>query len=62
MQRTHFRKNLLKNPTDLNEVLYNKQRNYCVFLPRKENKEYLAKLNEKTITDNREFWQTFSFG
>ena len=47
MQRTRFRNKFLKNPTDLNKVLYNKQRNYCVSLLRKEKKEYFAKLNEK---------------
>ena len=58
MQRTRFRNKFLKNPTDLNKVLYNKQRNYCVSLLRKEKKEYFAKLNEKEITGNRKFWHT----
>ena len=38
MQRTSFRNRFLKNPTDLYKVLYNKQRNYCVSLLRKEKK------------------------
>ena len=38
MQRTRFRNKFLKNPTDLNKVLDNKQRNYCVSLLRKEKK------------------------
>ena len=58
MQRIRFRNKFLKNPTDLNKVLYNKQRNYCVSLLRKEKKEYFAKLNEKEITENRKFWRT----
>ena len=29
----------LKNPTDRNKVLYNKQRNYCVSLLKKEKKK-----------------------
>ena len=53
MERTHLRNKLLKNPTDLNKVLYNKERNYCVSPLRKEKKEYFAKVNEKGITDNR---------
>ena len=57
MQRTHFRNKFLKNSTDLNKALYNKQRNYCVSLLRKE-KNYFAKLNEKEITNNRTFWHT----
>ena len=60
MRRTRFRKKFLKNPTDLNKVLYNKQRNYCVSLLRKEKKEYFAKLNEKAITDNRKFWRNIN--
>ena len=56
MQRTRFRNKFLKNPTDQNKLIYNKQRNFCVSLLRKEKKEYFAKLNEKDITDKRKFW------
>ena len=55
MQRTRFRNKFLKNPTDQNKLIYNKQRNFCISLLRKEKKEYFAKLNEKNITDNRKF-------
>ena len=58
MQRTRFRKIFLKNPNDQNKLLYNKERNSCVPLLRKEKKEYFARLNEKDITDNRKFWHT----
>ena len=58
MQRTRFRNKFLKNPTDQNKLIYNKQRNFCVSLLRKEKKEYFAKLNEKDITDNKKFWHT----
>ena len=58
MQRTRFRNKFLKNPTDQNKLIYNKQRNLCVSLLRKEKKEYFAKLYEKDITDNRKFWHT----
>ena len=58
MPRTRLRNKFLKNPTDSNKVLYNRQRNYCVSLLRKEKKEYFANLNEKTISDNRKFWHT----
>ena len=58
IHRTRLRSKFLKNPTDSNKVLYNRQRNYCVSLLRKEKKEYFANLNEKTITDNRKFWHT----
>ena len=56
MPRTRFRNKFLKNPNDQNKLLYNKQRNYCVSLLRKEKKETFARLNEKDITDNRKFW------
>ena len=39
-------------------LTYNKQRNFCVSLLRKEKKEYFAKLYEKDITDNRKFRHT----
>ena len=55
LQTTCFRNKVLKHNTDLNKVLYNKQRNYCAFLLRKKQKEYLAKLNEKAITHNKTF-------
>ena len=41
------------------KLLYNKQRNYCVSLLRKEKKETFARLNENDITDNRKFWHAF---
>ena len=40
MQRTRFRNSFLKNPTDQNKLIYNKQRNSCVFLLRKEKKTF----------------------
>ena len=58
MQRTKLRNKFLKNPTEHNEILYTKQRNWCVSLLRKEKKKHFANLNEKDITDNRKFWQT----
>ena len=58
MQRTRLRNKFLNNPSEENKLLYNKQRNLCVSLLRKEKKEYFAKINEKDISDNRKFWQT----
>ena len=42
MQRTPFRNKFLKNPNDLNKVLCNKKRNYCVSLLRKDRKRILC--------------------
>ena len=60
MQRRRLRNKFLKNPSEENKLLYNKQRNFCVSLLRKEKKEHFAKINEKDISDNRKFWQTVS--
>ena len=48
----------LKNCSDNNKREYNKQRNYCVSLLRKTKTNYYANLNEKDLTDNKQFWQT----
>ena len=56
MERTRFRNKFLKHRTEENKLLYNKQRNFCASLLRKEKKEYFAKINEKDVTDNRKFW------
>ena len=41
-----------------NRSEYNKQRNYCVSLLRKTKTNYYANLNEKDLTDNKQFWRT----
>ena len=58
MQQTRLRKKFPKNPTDENRYIFTKQRNSCVSLLRKEEKQYLMNLDEKDITDNRKFWHT----
>ena len=58
MRRKRFRNKFLKNPNDQNKLLYNKQRNYCVSLLKKEKKDFFARLNETDITGNRKFWHT----
>ena len=39
-------------------LLYTQQRNKCVFLSRKTKINYYGNLNEKDITDNKNFWKT----
>ena len=56
MERTHLRNTLLKTPIVANKLAYTKQRNLCVLLLRKVEREYFANLNEKYITDDRKFW------
>ena len=58
MIRSRFRNNFLRNPTKLNKIEYNKQRNYCLNLLRKEKKKYYNNLDLNLITDNKQFWKT----
>ena len=58
MKRSRLRNIYLKNRSDNNKREYNKQRNYCVSLLRKTKTNYYANLNEKDLTDNKQFWQT----
>ena len=53
MQRTKLRNNFLKDPSAANKFSYNKQRNWCVSLLRKEKKKYFANLNKKDMTENK---------
>ena len=55
IQRTKLRNKFMKNPSAANKFSYNRQRNWCVSLLRKEKKKYFANLNEKDITDNKNF-------
>ena len=56
MQRKKFKNKFLKDTSAENKLSYNKQRNWCASLLRKEKKKYFANLNEKDITDNQKFW------
>ena len=57
-----MRGNRLKNKfinfkTDVERIVYNKQRNYCVSLIRKEKKTYYSNLKISDVTDNKTFWR-----
>ena len=58
MTRSRFRNKYLKKPNKPNKLNYNKQRNYCVNLIRKEKRKYYNNLDVKLITDNKQFWKT----
>ena len=49
MKRTILRKNFLWNKRDYNREDYVKQRNYCMSLLRKTEKDYYGNLNLKKI-------------
>ena len=59
MKRSRLRNIYLKNRSENNKREYNKQRICCVSLLRKTRTNYYyANLNEKDLTDNKQFWQT----
>ena len=58
MKRSRLRNNFLRNRTEENKILYNRQRNYCVYLLRKSKTGYYENLNIKNVTDNKLFWKS----
>ena len=58
MKRSRLRNIYLKNRSDYDKREYNKQRSYCVSLLRKTKTNYCVNLNEKDLTDNKQFWRT----
>ena len=48
----------MRNRSDENKEKFSKQRNYCVSLLRKTEKNYYNNLNEKKITNYKTFWKT----
>ena len=57
MTRSRLHNKFIKNPTPETKANYNKYRNYCTGLIRKEKKSYYNNLDIKLITDNRKFWK-----
>ena len=58
MKRSRLRDNFLRNRTEENKILYNRQRNYCVSPLRKFKRRYYENLNIKNVTDNKLFWKS----
>ena len=58
MKRSRLKNRFLSNPDATNRLNYNKQRNYCVNLVRREKRKYYNNLNMQNITDNKKFWTT----
>ena len=57
MHRSKLKNNFNKNPTKANKTLYNKQRNFCVSLLKKEKRKYYNNLDLNIFDDNKKFWQ-----
>ena len=58
MKRSRLRNICLKNRSDNNKREYNKLRKYCVSLLRKTKTNCYANLNEKDLTNNKQFWRS----
>ena len=58
MTRARLRNRFLKNRSNRNRNLFRKQRNLCVCLLRKAQKDYFSKLSLKQTADNKRFWKT----
>ena len=56
--RSKLRNKFIKNPTEVNEKLYKRQRNKCVLVRKKSIKQYFSNITSKDIVTNREFWKT----
>ena len=57
MHRSKLKNKYNKNPTKQNKISYNKQRNYCVSLLKKEKRKYYNNLDPKIFKDNKTFWR-----
>ena len=57
MNRTRLKNKFHKECNEVNKALYNKQRNYCVNLFKREKKKYYANLDPRVIIDNKKFWK-----
>ena len=60
MKRSKLWNKYLRERTNEAKSLYNKQRNLCVSILRKNKRDYFGNLNNKIVTDNRKFWKTIS--
>ena len=58
MKRSRLRNNFLRNETEENNILYNRQMNHCVSLLRKSKRGYYENLNIKYETDNKLLWKS----
>ena len=58
MKRTKLPKKFLKERTDESKKRYTSQRNYCVSLPKNTKKNYYNSLNEKDVSDKKNFRKT----
>ena len=58
MKKSRLRNKFLNTKSDIDRKAYNKQRNLCVSLIRKEKKNFFSNINTNDITDNKTFCKT----
>ena len=58
MKRSRLRNKFLNTKSDIDRKAYNKQRNLCVSLFRREKKDFFNNISTRDITDNKTFWKT----
>ena len=56
--RSRLKSKYIKNPSEVNEKLYKRQRNKCVSIRKKSMKQYFSNITSKGTVTNREFWKT----
>ena len=57
MARTRLRNRFLKEPTQMNTIVDEKQKNYSISLMRQSKKQYYGSLYVNHLTDNKNFWK-----
>ena len=57
MKRSRLRNKFLPDRTETSGIEYKKQRNFCVNLLKKAQKDHSANLDVNSVLDNRKFWQ-----
>ena len=58
MKRSRLSNKFLNTKSDIDRKAYNKQRNLCVILIRREKKNFFNNINTRDITDNKTFSKT----
>ena len=58
MLRSKLRKRLLKDRKEESRREYKKQRNVCVYLFKKTEKDYYENIDISNLTDSKKFWKT----
>ena len=58
MKRSRIRNKFLNAESDIDRKAYDKQRNLCVSLIRRERKSFFNNISTPDITDNKTFWRT----